>query len=179
MNKGGVATLAAVVLLCGCVDSPETKALPDGTVQERIQALSSHVVEVSEPVKNEVLMVTHFQKSAWSGRYWIWTFLDDAKLIMSRLDEATRGVPYKRVAFMVHLPTRDNLGREGQQLGMKVIYDREKIAGAKWGDMTPFDMSEIPDEVSFRPLGRELAIEYCKDGDNAKFSRRFCAQALR
>lgn len=169
--------LLVMALLSGCSDEP--RPLPEGSIQDRIKYISSRVTSVEEPVKGELILIEHFQPTIWSGRSWTWNFLSDAFSIMKKMPEITKGAPYKKVTFMVRIPTRDNLGKEGSALGMKVRYDLATLAGAQWSSMTPFDIGEISEEVVMTRLGMEAVAEYCKENDHTSVNRKLCARAMR
>lgn len=151
------------------------KAMP---ITEKIKTMSDMVIEVDEVVNGEALMITFFKPAIWDGKNWTWNFLETAKTVLSKIGDASQGVPYKRVTFMAQIPTRNNLGKEDKQLAMKVTYQLEKLAGAKWDNMNSFDVAELADEIEFRPLGTEAVIEYCKDGDHFKYTPTFCKRAV-
>ncbi len=178
----GLAVIAVLLLsMCGESDSEKKakleayKAMP---ITEKIKTMSGMLIEVDEVVKGEALMITFFKPSIWDGKNWTWNFLETAKTVLARMDEASQGIPYKRVTFMAQIPTRNNLGQEDRQLGMKVTYQLEKLAGAKWDKMTSFDVAELADDIDFRPLGTEAVLEYCKDGDHFKYTPKFCKRAV-
>lgn len=164
--------IALVLALAGCGDSGP-KALPDGSLEVRVKALSDHVTAVAEVVKGESLMITFFKPNVADGNNWTWNLFVTTKAVLSRLKEASKGTDYKQVTFMAQVPTQNNLGQAGQQLGMKVTYDMTKLTGAQWDKMTDFDMAELPVEVSFKPLGREMAKDYCAESE--QLSPTFCA----
>lgn len=166
--------VSLAIVLSGCDSGP--RPIPEGTLAERIKWLSSNVTEVSDT--GDILSITHFKKTILDGKNWTWNYLDDAMTILSRLDEAAKGKKFKKVVFIVRLPTRDNLGREGDGLGMKVSYDLVTLAGANWKNMTTFDIGEVAEDISFTRLGSQLALEYCKDGDHVKYNPKFCRRAL-
>lgn len=163
--------------LAGCGDAGP-KPLPAGPIDVRIKAISENVTEVNEVVKGEALMITFFKPSIWDGKNWTWNFLETSMSVLSRMAEASQGATYKRVTFMAQIPTQNNLGQEGRQLAMKVTYSLEKMAGAKWNNMTPFDVAELADDIEFKRLGTEAVIEYCKDGDHFKYTPTFCKRAV-
>ena len=163
--------------LTGCGNSGP-KPLPAGPIDIRIKAISEYVTEVNEVVKGEVLMITFFKPSILDGKNWTWNYLETSMKVLSRMAEASQGAAYKRVAFMAQIPTRNNLGQEGRQLAMKVTYSLEKMDGAKWGNMTPFDVAELADDIEFRRLGTDAVIEYCKDGDHFQYTPTFCKRAV-
>lgn len=176
MNKITHSAIAAalVFLLNGC-GSNEPKPLPDGSAEQRIQSLSEYITEVS-PV-GDSLMITHYHHPVAGADNWIVTFFGDAWTVMSRLDEASRNTPYRQVVFMVKLPTRDDLGRESDQLGMEVYYDPAKFKGANWKNMTFYDMMDLPADIKFKRLGLEYSVEFCRDAEHAKYARVFCGWA--
>lgn len=169
------------IATCGESDEQKRKkveefnALP---IDQKVKSLSPNITEVNEVVKGEALLITFFKPSIWDGKNWTWNFLETSKMVLSRMKEISQGTPYKRLTFMAQIPTRNNLGQEGQQLAMKVTYSLDKFAGAKWENMTSFDIAELADDIDFRPLGTEAAIEYCKDGDHLKYTPIFCRRAL-
>lgn len=167
--------LLAIVLLV-FVPSKDGSTLPEGPLDVRIKALSSDITEVSEV--GDSLVITHYQQSSTNGLTWVWTFFEDAKKVLSRVDEASMNKPYRQVVFMVKLTAQDNLGNKLDQLGMKVFYDKEKLNGANWQNMMTFDLLELPSDIEFKRLGLENAMEYCNDDDNAKHSIKFCAKAM-
>lgn len=179
----GLLLLLVVIGMTTCGESDSEKqaraeafaALP---VDQKIKSISSDITEVDEVVKGEALMITFFKPSIWSGKNWTWNFLETAKDVLSRMGEVSQGVPYKRVTFMAQIPTTDNLGHEGSQLGMKVTYDLDKLRGANWQNMTTFDVAELADDISFRPLGTDAVVEYCNDGDKFKYTPTFCERAV-
>lgn len=173
--KAGWLVLPMVAVILGCDDSP--KPMPEGTLAVRIKWISSDVVDVGN-ADGDVLTITHFKKTIWDGKNWTWNYLNDALRILSRLDEAAKGKQYKNVIFLVRIPTRDNLGREGDALGMKVKYDLSALSGANWKNMTTFDIGEVAEEIVFTRIGSEAALEYCKDGDHVKWNPKFCRGAL-
>lgn len=180
VGAGFVAVVIALSLsMCGESESEKKakaeayKAMP---ITEKIKSMSDLVVEVDEVVKGEALMITFFKPAIWDGKNWTWNFLETAKTVLSRMGEASQGVPYKRVTFMAQIPTKNNLGQEDKQLAMKVTYNLEKMAGAKWDNMTSFNVAELADDIEFRPLGTDAVIEYCK-GDNFKYTPTFCKRA--
>lgn len=178
----GFLVFLVVIGLSTCGESDSEKkakaeafaALP---VDQKIKSISSDITEVNEVVKGEALMITFFKPSIWSGKNWTWNFLETAKDVLSRMGEVSQGVPYKRVTFMAQIPTTNNLGQEGSQLAMKVTYDLDKLGGANWPNMTPFDVAELADNISFRPLGTDAVVEYCNDGDHFKLTPTFCQRA--
>lgn len=176
---GGFVAVMFLLAIVSLVFVPNDKgsALPEGAIDVRIKALSTDITEVLEV--GDSLMITHYQHPVAGAHNWVWTFFDDAHVVLSRLDEASRNKPYRQIVFMVKLPAQDNLGNEFDQLGMKVFYDKDRLIGANWKNMTTFDMMEIPSDIEMKRLGVEYAAEYCREGENAKFSRRFCDRALR
>lgn len=164
--------LASVVLaLVSCDGGP--KPLPEGPLDVRLKAISEHVTKVDQIGDN--LMIEHDQKSALNGRAWTWNVLSDAFQIMSRLDEAAKGQKFKTVAIMVKVDTRNNLGQNGSAVAIKMRFDMIKLADAQWSNMTTLDISEVTDELVVTRLGRELVVDYCQDGDRAKYSRKLCS----
>jgi hypothetical protein len=166
----------SLVMISALGDEPESKALPNGSISDRIKAISANVTEVSEV--GDSLSIVYFQSSILDGDHWIITFSHDAFEILKRFTEATHNKPYKKVVFFVRVPTRDNLGHESDSLGMKVFYDMVTLAQAKYENMTPFDLLEIPAEIQFNPVGRKLASSYCTDDSHEKFAPRFCSVVL-
>lgn len=173
--------IAIALATCGDSDSDKKKkaaafdALP---LDQKVKSLSSNIIEVNEVVKGEALMITFFKPSILDGNDWTRNFLDTAKAVLYRMGDVSQGVAYKRVTFMAEIPTRNNLGQEGKQLAMKVTYSLDKMAGAKWDNMTSFDVAELADEIAFRRLGTEAVIQYCKDGDHFKYTPTFCKRAV-
>lgn len=157
-------------------DEPENKALPDGPLLDRIKAISANVTEVREV--GDSLSIVYFQNSILDGDHWVLTFSQDAYDIFKRFAEATHNKPYKKVVFFVKAPTRDNLGNESDSLGMKVFYDMETLAKAKYENMTAFDLLEIPADIQFNPVGRKLASNYCADDNHKEYAPRFCSVVL-
>lgn len=165
-----------IVLLSGCSRSGEQKLLPEGTTEQRIKSLSADITGVE--VVAESLKITYYKHPIANAHNWVWSFFEDAKTVLSRLDEASKNTSYSQVVFMVKLPAQDNLGHEFDQLGMKVFYDMGKLKGANWQNMTTFDMMELPIDFEIKRLGLEYVAEYCKDGENAKYSKTFCLRAF-
>ena len=178
---GWFIVIAVALTTCGDSDSEKRAkaerfaALP---LDQKIKSISSNITDVNEAVKDEVLVITFFKASIADGKNWTWNFLDTAYHVLSRMEEISPGVPYKRVVFMAQVPTRNNLGQSGSQLGMKVTYELGSLAGAQWKNMTTFDVAELPSEITFRPLGVEAAVEYCNDGDHLKYTPKFCNRAI-
>ena len=179
---GAWAVVVAIALAtCGESDSEKKakasafEALP---IDQKLKSLSSNITDVDEVVKSEALMITFFKPSIWDGKSWTWNFLETAKTVLSHMGEYSQGTAYKRVTFMAQIPTRNNLGQEGQELAMKVTYSMEKLANAKWDNMTSFDVAELADTIDFRRLGTESVIEYCKDSDHIKYTPIFCKRAV-
>lgn len=157
-------------------DEAEKKALPDGSITDRIKAISANVTEVSEV--GDSLSIVYFQTSILDGDHWVLTFSQDAYDIFKRFAEATHNKPYKKVVFFVRVPTRDNLGNESDSLGMKVFYEMGTLVQAKYENMTAFDLLEIHAEIQFNHLGRKLASNYCADDNHKEYAPRFCSVVL-
>lgn len=166
----------ALALLSGCSRSDVQKQMPEGSTEQRIKSLSSDIIRVD--VVGDSLMITHYKHPIANAHNWVWSFFEDAKTVLSRLDEASKNTLYRQVVFMVKLPAQDNLGHEFDQLGMKVFYDMGKLKEANWQNITTFDMMELPIDFEIKRLGSEYVIEYCRDGENAKYSKTFCLRAF-
>lgn len=179
---GMLAILVAIaVSTCGESEGEKAKkaaAFAAMSIDQRIKSISSNITEVNELLKGDTIVITFFKPSIWDGKNWTWNFLETAKSTLSRMEEVNPGVVYKRVVFMAEIPTRNNLGQDNKQLGMKVTYSMNKLAGSNWKSMTTFDIAELPIEIEFLPLGVEAALEYCKDGDHLKYTPKFCRRAM-
>lgn len=182
-KKEWVTTWVSVFILCALLstcfggEDADEKKMPEGSIEDRIKFISANVESVNQ--MTDVLQITHTQKTIWSGNSWVSTFASDAKQILSKLDEASKGKKYKTVAFMVKIPTRDKLGNEGSDLGMKVFYEMSDLVTAKYNNMTDWDILDVAQKYEFRLVGYQAAAEYCQDEDNAKYASRFCAAADR
>jgi len=168
--------VVTIILLSGCSKSDERKSLPDGTTEQRIKSLSADITEVE--TVGDSLKITHSKHPIANAHNWVWSFFEDAQTVLSRIDEASNNTLYRQIVFMVKLPAQDNLGHEFDQLGMKVFYDMGKLKGANWQNMTTFDMMELPVDFEIKRLGLEYAIEYCRDGESAKYSKTFCLRVF-
>lgn len=162
------------MLLSSC--SNEIKQLPEGNTEVRVKALSTDITEVAEV--GDSLMITHYKNPIANGHNWVLSFFTDAHTVLSRLHEASNGKEYRQVVFMVKIPAQDKLGREFEQQGMKVFYDMQSLKGANWVNMTPFDLMELPSDIELKSLGIDFAVEYCRDGEIAKYSKNFCLKAF-
>lgn len=182
LGIGVVATLVALSLsMCGESDSEKkakAEAFASMPFDQKLKSMSTRITDVNEVVKGEAVILTFYMPSILDGNDWARSFLDTATTVLSRFNEAAGDTKYKRVTFMAEVPTRDNLGNQGKQLGMKVTYDLAKLQGAKWENMTSFDVAELISDISFRPLGSDAVIEYCKDGDHIKYTPTFCKRAI-
>ena len=152
--------------------------MPEGSFEDRVKSLSENVTEVRSMTDGEITTIAHVQQTAGGGEYLVSSFFDDARVILSRLVDANHGKPLKTVHFFVKYPAADRLGNSFDALGMEITYDMAAFQGAQWGNMTFFDLAELPSEVSFRRIGAQAAIEYCNEGDNVKYTPTFCSKVL-
>ncbi|MBF4990671.1 hypothetical protein [Methylophilus sp. QUAN] len=169
----GAVSLYFLAIVAMAIFHQET-TLPPGTVGDRIQFVVRDVESVVD--LGETLQITYSRKSIYDGKDWVYGFADDAKKIIERFPELANGKKYKKLAFLVQVPTTDNLGHEGSVNGMKVFYDMEIFKGANFNNMVTYDYLELPEEIIFKRFGRENALEYCKS--NLDVNKKFCAKAL-
>lgn len=149
------------------------RALP---FDQKVMSLSSDITEVRGDESHDALMVFYNRKSIADGNNWAWNFFGTAKTVLSKVNALDPSTQYKRVVFMVHYPTRDNLGNEGSALGMKAFYAMSSLEGAKWDKMWESDIADLAEELQFKRDGLSLAADYCKDKNDT--AQRFCKKVL-
>lgn len=144
----------------------------------KIKREDRYFVEVSEEWMGQRLMIKYQPASFSDGTGWVRSFFFAAENLMGNLQKIAPNNGYKQIMFDVQLPTVSRLGEKGHSRGMLVQYNWDELKGAHWENLTGFDMGELPEKISFQRLGKESAIEYCSNGDNAKFAPKFCLLAL-
>lgn len=161
--------------------SPQTKPVlaektSGTTTKEQINKLKPEIQEVS--LTTDAVLITHFRKPVWDGKHWVSSFFFDALDIIKALQHIAGAEKLKTITFLVKTPTIDQMGKEGDQLGMKVTYELPPFKDANWDNMSSWNMANLPKEIEFKHLGLENAVEYCKDEDNVKNANTFCQHVL-
>lgn len=182
-TKLAIAVWAIVIgiALATCGESDEQKRKKEAAFsalpfEQKVMSLSSSITEVRGDEAHDALMVFYNKKAIWDGNNWAWNFFGTAKTVLSKVNTLDPAVQYKRVVFMVHYPTRDNLGNEGSTLGMKAFYIMSTLEGAKWENMFESDLANLVSDVQFKRDGLSLAGEYCTK--SATKPPLFCKRVL-
>lgn len=162
----------------------EAKLDPAAEAEKSQDALKAKIMKLKPEIKEvslvaDTIVITHLRKAIWDGKHWTSSFFFDALDIVKALPGISGASDFKKVTFLVRTPTQDQMGNEGDQLGMKVTYELAPFAKAKWSNMTAWNMANLPEDVYFKRFGLEGAIEYCKDEDNAKYATSFCLNAIK
>ncbi|PRP71736.1 hypothetical protein BUE93_04835 [Chromobacterium amazonense] len=153
-------------------------AADEQVIKDSIKKLQEDEIAEVSFVSPEFVKITYLRKSVWDDKHWVSSFMHDALRLVQKLPQASAPFKFKKVTFLVQTATVDKLGRKGHQLGMAVTYNTEDFNGANWGNMSAWNMADMASEVSFRRLGLESAVEYCKDEDNAKYANVFCRRVV-
>lgn len=153
-------------------------AADEQVIKDSIKKLQEDEIAEVSFVSPEFVQITYLRKSVWDDKHWVSSFMHDALRLVQTLPQASAPFKFKKVTFLVQTATVDKLGRKGQQLGMAVTYNTDDFNGANWKDMSSWNMADMASEVSFRRLGLESAVAYCKDEDNAKYANVFCRRVV-
>ncbi|WP_054287170.1 hypothetical protein [Gulbenkiania mobilis] len=145
-------------------------------IKEQIKKLKPEIQEVS--LTTESVLITHLRKPVWDGKHWVSSFFFDTLDIIKAFPQIAGTDKLRTITFLVRTPTVDQMGKEGDQLGMKVTYELPPFKAANWNNMSAWNMANLPKDIEFKRLGLESAVEYCKDEDNAKNANTFCRRVL-
>jgi hypothetical protein len=82
----------------------------------------------------------------------------------------------KRINVSFLSPMQDKYGNKVEPTGLiKIAWKMDELSKLNWSNADTWAILDLSDGAAVsHPAGRKLAIAFCKDEKNAKYSQKFC-----